>query len=180
MTEDLKNTEIVSRKRFSDQYKDEIFYLWYRAGKPVAHKLYQLVSSDINGNKPTMKTLEQWTKYHFRKRADKLDSELQKQYDKTVVRERIDMLNRHAGIGLEMQTAAMEYLEENKENLTVPSAVRLLIEGVRIERQSRGVPDAMSKIIDKSDDEILELFEEIITNAPSLNVIDAEFEDENE
>jgi hypothetical protein len=53
----------------------------------------------------------------------------------------------------------------HREDLKVPNAVKLLIEGVRIERDSRGIPQALEKMMDKSDEELLKEIQMIISKS---------------
>jgi len=72
-----------------------------------------------------------------------------------VISEKIEMLKRHADVGLQMQNMAIEYLNENRDELSSPAAVRMLVEGIRIERESRGIPAALDKMMNMTDEELM-------------------------
>jgi hypothetical protein len=74
-----------------------------------------------------------------------------------------------------MQDFAIDYLERNKEKINQNSAVRLLIEGIRIERESRGLPTMITKIQDSSDEDLMKQIQNLMEG---VGAIDAEFVDD--
>lgn len=154
--------------RFTEEYKSTVFYTWYNLGKPTATRLQKALDPDpSSGEIPASTTLHKWIK-EFQERADFLDLQIQEELENRIIKEKVEMLRRHADLGQKMQTMAMDYLkrvEENKEDLKVPNAIRLLVEGIRIEHESRGIPSALEKMINKSDEDLLKEIESIMTRA---------------
>jgi hypothetical protein len=148
--------EIINNKfEFTEGYKNEVFGVWYKAGKPNSHALYQIVNPDpMTGNKPTQRTLLQWTQ-EFKVMAEKLDADFQERLGEMLIAEKIEMVKRHARIGQLMQDKAMEYINEVGLDSS-PAAVRLLVEGIRIERESIGIPQAIEKLTKMSDESLLQ------------------------
>lgn len=152
---------------FSQEYKDKIFYLWYHKSKPNNLALYNMIPvDDAVGHKATQSTLKSWIDKDFRPRAEALDSKVAEELEGRLIQEKIQMLQKHAQLGVEMQDMATKYLKTHEDQLTSSSAVRLLVEGVRIERDSRGLPEALKKMMEKDDDELLLEVENILANAP--------------
>jgi len=69
---------------------------------------------------------------------------------------------------------SIRFLNENQDVLSAPAAVRLLVEGIRIERESRGIPAALDKMQNMSDEQLLDEIKELMTSSSvSLEEIDA-------
>jgi flagellar motor component MotA len=83
-----------------------------------------------------------------------------------LVQEKVEMLRRHTEVGLKMQEMGMKYLEDHKDDLKVPNAVRLLIDGLMTERTSRGIPQMLEKMVNRTDEELLKELQDIVTKAP--------------
>jgi len=165
------------KKKFSSQYREKIFYIWYNHGKPGSMNLLPFITPEIDewGRIPGKYALDSWIEDEFFPRAIQLDTEIKKQLDALLVAEKVEMLKRHADVGLRMQDMAIEYLNENREELSAPAAVRLLVEGIRIERESRGIPAALDKIRDMSDEKLMDQIKEIVTSTGvTLEDIDSE------
>jgi hypothetical protein len=157
----------IRQKNFSSQYREKIFYVWYNHGKPGSMSLLPFITPEMDEweRLPSKYSLDVWIEDEFVPRAAQLDSEIKKQLDAQLIAEKVEMLRRHADVGLKMQDMAIEYLNENREELSAPAAVRLLVEGIRIERESRGIPAALDKIRDMSDEKLMEQIKEIVTSS---------------
>jgi hypothetical protein len=106
------------------------------------------------------------------------------QINQRMVAEKVEMLNRHANVGTEIQDIALKYINEHRDDLNVSNAVRLLVEGVRIERESRGISTTIEKITNQSDEELQKQIEQLVTSHPveflPMEVLDADIEHEQE
>lgn len=148
---------------FSDDYKYQVFLLWYNKGRPSAQNTWNLIPGSWGENKPTVATINGWIHSDkFKEQADALDVAISDEIESRMILEKVEMLSRHADLGLEMQDMAITFIRNKKDELTSNAAVRLLIEGIRIERESRGIPQALEKMIDKSDQELLEEVSKLI------------------
>ncbi len=154
-----------NRIRYSDEYRDNVFWIWYNAGKPDAGKLWAMLKDDQVS--PEIKTLREWINTDFRERAEMLDEEINEVIIDKAVAEKIEMLERHTKTAVTMQNIALEYLNNHKEDLNAYSAIRLLVEGIRIERESRGIPEALRKMADMSDDKLLEEIKKLLSAGQS-------------
>lgn len=157
--------EGINKSSFTDEYKNSVFMLWYRAGRINPTALGGIIPPSPEGKKPTRITLGHWLD-EFRPRADELDEVVKDELDGRLVKEKIEMLNRHADIALEIQEKALEYLRSDDSDLNAASAVRMLIEGVRIEKESRGIPKILSKMASMSDDDLLKKAEALLLRSP--------------
>lgn len=156
----------ASRASFSDGYKLSVFQLWYRLGKCTPRMLYDNIEDDpITKERPTLNTLQTWVKSEFAERAEILDKQVELEIQGRLVEEKVAMLERHTKTALQMQAMAENYLQEHSEDLKVPNAVRLLVEGIRIESESRGIPQVLKKMINKSDEELLKELQAIVANS---------------
>ena len=140
---------------FSKTYKESLFNLWYERGKPGQKFLWNMIREDDDGNKPTHHTLQAWIA-GWRERAFMLDEQVSLQMDAQMVKEKVEMLNRHAETGVVMQEMGIEYLKEHKDELNANTAVRLLVEGINIEKDSRGIGTALKKMMNMEDSELVD------------------------
>ena len=178
---DLENSDkdilITQSRNFRQEYKDACFYIWYNAGKPTVKDLLDLIPfPDTNyGQKPTTASLYTWVNDLFIPRAEELDRGVKETLDKEVIAAKVEMLERHAKLGKQMQNLSWEYLEAHKDELTPNSAVRMLVEGRRIEMESIGIPEALLRMSSMTDQELQEEVAKLIEESP----IEIEEEDDN-
>ena len=116
-----------------------------------------MIPESWGDNKPNAATIGGWIRTdRFQDQAEALDNQVRQELESRLVQEKIEMLSRHANLGMEVQDIAIDYIRGHRDELTSNAAVRLLIEGVRIERESKGIPQALEKMINKTDEELLE------------------------
>jgi hypothetical protein len=147
--------------RFTDAYKEQVFWIWYKAGKPSAANLMPLLPPSEQNLIPAEGTMLNWL-INFRKQAVAIDEQVHLEMVEITKKERVEMLNRHAEAGKEMQETALEYLRNNKEKLGPGSAVRLWVEGLRVERESRGLPSLVAEINKTSDEDLMTMMEKLL------------------
>jgi len=158
--------ELYSKHEYSSVYKDTVFLVWWRSNKPALIKLQAIIPPDPDtGRKPNIHTLSVWRTDYFIPKAATMDEEFYDQITAVAIQEKVEMLQRHSAMSVKMQRLAEDYIVEHEEDLTINSAIRLLIEGVRIERESKGIPDALQKMSDMSDDELLEEVKAILSES---------------
>jgi len=158
----------TSRGTFTDHYKAELFTIWYNAGKPNSVSLYNMIPPEkVSGEIPSQSTLVDWIRDEFTEKADELDRQVMEHVGARLVAEKVEMLRRHADTGKEMHRMATEWLETNAGELTASTAIRLLVEGVRIERESAGLPEALKKMMSMNDEDLLEEVQMMLSNAPA-------------
>jgi len=158
-----------NKGRYNDHLKTQIFFIWFNAGKPEPTRLYNILcgKTDEIGNKlPAKSTLGSWIKEDFEERARVLDEQIIQELEERSIAEKVEMFQRHAEIGNFMQHSALEWLRDNADRLTVSSAIRLLVEGVRIEKESRGLPQALEKMMKMTDEDLLEEVQRLVSRSP--------------
>lgn len=159
---------------FSDTYKYQVFLLWYNNGKPSAQSVWNMIPQEWGDNKPTSSTVGQWIKSdRFQDHARTLDDSVVKEIDARMVKEKVAMLKRHAEIGFDIQNLAMDKILEKQDELSSNALVRLLIEGIRIERESRGIPQALEKMVNKTDEELLDEIAQL-TGGAEVEILDVD------
>lgn len=170
--------EPQNRKIYSNEYVDQIFVLWYSLGKPTPRQLYaKMPPYEAGGNiLPEIATVAKWILNDFNERAKILDAQVMEQVNAKMIAEKVEMLNRHAEISTQMQDIATEYLLNHKDDLGVGSAVRLLVAGIEIERESRGIATTVEKITRMSDQDLENEIQKLIERAPTeMQPFDSEF-----
>ena len=153
-------------------YKEDLFLLWYKKGKLGVKPFYNIIPASGTEWKPTRKTLARWISSEFLERARVLDDAVHKELQTRVVHEKVEMLERHAVLGEKMQEIGAKWLKDHEGDITASVAVRLLVEGWRIERESRGIPEALEKYATMSDDELLSEIQDLINT--SVTIIESE------
>jgi hypothetical protein len=158
---------VVKTQNYSEAYKDDLFLLWFRNQQPFAKKLWEMIPEDWGDTKPAAATLSDWIRESFMPKAETLNVRLAQEIEGRLVKEKVEMLYRHAEVGRKMQRIALERLDSIPEDdLNANASVRLLVEGIKIERDSVGLPQALEKLLDKDDAELLNRVESLIGDAP--------------
>lgn len=161
--------------RYASDYKDAVFYTWYNKGRCGIKVLAGYINRDENGRLPSIQILSKWKNdFNWEERANQLDIEVKAKVDGEVVAEKAEMLQRHALLGRRMQDIALEYLEEHQDELKSNNAVRLLVEGVRIERESLGLPSIISEIVKTSDEDLLKSIVDLLGDVDDLESLSNE------
>ena len=164
----LKN-EHKKTIKFAQEYKWAMFQDWYNQGRPSVFKFYPYVVPDENGNKPTEVTVRNWIQEDFRERADLLDKQVTDEMNKRLIEVKIEMLNRHAQIAVELENKALESLRQ-LEKLSEAGSIRLLELGIKVEQGSRGIPEMLDKMRKLSDDDLLKQIQELATTSSHLTL----------
>jgi len=153
-------------------------------GKPSSSVLRDSIPEDHKGIKPHTDTLNAWVG-GWLDRANHLDEQVNYQLDKRLIQEKVDMLRRHTVVAENMQNMAVEQFESHKDDLdyiTANTALRMLTEGIRIERESRGIPGMLEKMASKDDEAILDDIKKLVKKSTeaggdTVNIIDLEISD---
>jgi len=166
---------VLGKAVFTDEYKLQTFLLWYEKGKPSASRLWNMIKPEpLENRKPTQSTLKIWIGDIFKPQAEVWDEQVEKELEHRMVKEKVEMLSRHAELGEEMQDISIEYIREHKDKLTSSSAVRMLVAGIEIERDSRGLPQAIETMINKSDEDLLKDIMKIVKESEVEIIVDSE------
>lgn len=170
-----------ANKDFSENYKTQIRDIWFRSGKLSAGRLLTRIKPDPEaGRKPALATLQKWITEEFTPFGDELDQQVNKELEDRLVKEKVEMLSRHAETGKEVQNIALEWLRTNRDNLNAIAAARLLFAGADLERMSLGIPKALESMMQMKDEDILKRIQDIISRSPTFIEpnIPPEFEEE--
>ena len=174
---------VKDRSNFDQNYKDIVFTVWYRAAKPNPMTLYGMIPENEDGRKPSRVFLGEWINKDFLARAVPIDEAVVQEMNNRLMQQKIEMLERHAQVATEMQDLALTYLREHKDDLTPISAVRLLVESVKIEKGSRGIPQVLEKMMQMSDEDLLRETTNLLLKSPITEIepiVDVPYEPEDE
>jgi hypothetical protein len=164
---------------FSQEYHDDAFRLWYSAGKPNVRQLYQMLPDNPDGRKPSHATLHKWVKEEFMEKAMEMDQEVVDALQEKLIQSKVEMMERHVDLSRKMQEVGFKVLDENPDNISVGNAVRLIIEGVRIERESNGIPDMLRKMALMTDEQVIKTIEQLASKSPvEYEVLENDYEKE--
>jgi hypothetical protein len=120
------------------------------------------IPEDVNRRKPTLALLNEWKNTRsWELRADVLDTEVARQIEKQAIEEKVEMLHRHADLGKELQTMGREYFDNHPIEKD-STALKMIIDGVTMEKASRGLPEALLKVADLGDDDLSGLVSKLL------------------
>jgi hypothetical protein len=147
--------KISNSNAYSMDYVEKCFLLWYKLGRPSATELMKHVSADeASGETVHYAMLTKWpTKFAWNERADVLDAEVSRQIEIQAINEKVEMLRRQADLGKMLQDAGAEYFDTHPID-SDRVALGAIKTGVEIERNARGIPDALLKIAELKDEEL--------------------------
>ena len=151
--------------KFLDEYRQEAFLIWYENNKPSAVELRKLIINSFEETAvvPSAAALSIWISTFFIPKAYELDLQVSERLDEKAIASKVEMMNRHAQLGREMQTMGIEYLRE-KGLGSSRNAIVALVHGFEIERQSN-VPTDFEKLEKMTDDALLDELKKLATNS---------------
>ena len=156
---------------FDEAYKTDVFNLWWKNRKPKATALRKMIPIEWGEDIPSIQTIRLWindSEKGFKIRAASLDRQMREASEAHMIREKIEMLQRHGEVGRKMQLKALDALETmNFSTFSENALVRFIVEGVRIERESVGLPQALEKLLSEDDENLLNRLEKIIGDSQS-------------
>ena len=166
-----KNIMRLPTRKFPSGYTDEVFAIWYDAGKPVSTQLHQVIPEyEILKERPTPTTLREWMKApEWIERAEQLDAETKRNLDEHHVLSKVEMFERHAEVGREMQRISLTWLKANEKDLSPGTAVRMLVDGIEIEQGAAGIPDALKKMMNMKDEDLKAEIAQLLADAPTVD-----------
>ena len=155
--------------KFSPGYIGNLFTLWYTNGKPRFAKFRAMIPVDpLTNMTPQPTTVKTWmSSDEWLARADSLDREVEKVVQEKYVASTVEMFERHAELGREMQTIAFTWLKEHKDELTPGTAVRLLVDGIKTEQDTASIPDMIKKLKAMPNEKLLDTIQDYFTDLPA-------------
>lgn len=140
---------------YSQAYIEKCFVAWYSAGCPTKEMFNKILPVDEYGRIPHPDVVKKFMEmYDWRARADLLNVEVAKQIEQRAVEVRVEMLNRQAELGKELQQKGIDYLREH-EFEKAGEALKAVISGAELEKASRGLPDSILQVAKMKDDDLL-------------------------
>jgi hypothetical protein len=169
----LGNGEKNLSSGYSNDFKEKVFWIWYESGRIGVGKLLFKLSELGYDDVPIARTLQDWINDGWKDRADELDQQIKDRFSKEVIETKVEMLKRHSSVGRELQEIGLDWLRENRDSLTAAAVTRLIKDGYEIERASVGVPEALTKMLSVSDEELKKQIEAALTG-DDLDLLDAD------
>jgi len=166
--------KLLITSHFSPDYKIYVFSTWYACGKPNAKKLQGLLEKPEpeSGKFPSPSILKIWIDNEFVAQAIFLDEKVALELENRLTSEKIEMLSRHATIGKGMQETAMSWLEDNPDLGNARTAITMLVEGLKVERESRGTSQMGEKFSKLRDDQLIDKLKELVMDASDIITIE--------
>lgn len=176
----LANGGVVIRdsKKYTDDYYQQVFNIWYKNGKPTGFILHKLVIEAFPTEvAPSIHTLDTWIDTMYLSKAYELDMQVSTAIDQNLIAAKIEALQRHAIIGKKMQELGLKALENVTDNALVKFKIRdivdLLVKGTEIERNSLVIPKYFEKIEEMDDEALVDEITKMIGSG-NLRPVDGE------
>lgn len=139
----------------------------------VLHK--QIQEDPAFERKPSLATLKTWRVLdNWELKAEVLDGKASIVVDQRAIDERAQMLEEHSQAGAELRKKGVKYVQDHEpENFQ--DAIRAIVQGSTLERQSRGLMGVLTKIASADNDELNSMLRQYL--GAGDNVIEAEAKD---
>lgn len=144
-------------EHYTDQYIDQVFYLWYEGGKKLSNELINTLPPSTDGNKPSKATVGSWIPDHgWAERADALDAEVSRSIEEKIITKRTEMWERQAELAKELIDIGMNFLKDPEKGgiKNDASAIRAIDLGMSTQRISTGMAEAMVRIGKMNDEQL--------------------------
>lgn len=141
-------------KAYTSEYQSLVYSFWIKNDKPGIPTLLKLIPEDEYGRKPNKQTITNWKKEQgWEERYELIDIASQEELDKQLIRERVEMLQRHAALGRKMSDAGEKWLDENEID-SAAMAIRAVESGRKIEAESSGLGASLIAVFSMSDTQV--------------------------
>lgn len=160
---------------FSDEYKENTFYAWYKSGRPGWEKVLRKLPPNESGRKPNLLTIRDWAHTEgWTERADALDAEISRQLDTEIIGVRIEQLKKMADLGEKIMQEGYSYIKEKGFD-SAAAAVRAVGLGSDMMFKYAAAADYLAKIGSMSNKQLDKEIRRLLNKGDEL--IDAELED---
>lgn len=183
LTAGLPRNEPVRKDRqtnlsYTEEYRDNLFYLWYNAGKPRGRTLIQMIPPDMTGRVPTYVVLMRWMREEgWYEKARALDEEVVHRVQEIAIQRKVEMFERHAETGRILLERGLEHvLKENSEIGSMTEAIKLIKLGAELERASTGGAQAITDISKMTDSSLISTISKLLGNMDESELEELESE----
>lgn len=157
----VPRTLVPVNQTFTDEYKEKCFLAWYEAGCPKGTKFVMAMPKDEEGRVPHLNVLNGWRREEWDARAAELNNEVWMEVKRQTIEAKVEMYAEHAKAARELREQGMSWFENNTID-SAATALRAIVEGVRIERESVGIPSAIKNLAKMSDANLSKVVEQLI------------------
>jgi len=164
---------------FSTDYKERLFMMWYKAGKPeITSFCRKYLIEDENGHTPTKERVTVWANREgWRERAGVMDAEVSRELENMAIQEKIAMFKRHAEIGKTVMEKGFDFLETEGFD-KASDALKAIFDGAELEKASVGIPQALLKLSSMTDTQLSSLIENLIGGKDMAELLSPEESDD--
>lgn len=140
---------------YTEEYKHKCFQAWFAAGRPSRPiSILKVIPEDETGRKPNKSILSGWRRdMQWDMKGEDLFSKAIEIANTGLIAKKAEMLERQAQTGFDLQNEGLKYLKEEGFD-SASSAVSAVFKGAVMERESRGLSEALLKIAKMTDEEI--------------------------
>jgi len=148
----------MTAKRVENAKHRQAFEVWYACNRDFAETSEKLRES---WTKCSERTLYTWSDaFGWKVRADERDEAAAVEAERIAVRQKAQMLVHHAEIAGLLINRAAEWLSKHELD-TASDSIRALQTGVKIERESAGLPSWIFDLANASEDELIREYERL-------------------
>lgn len=170
---------------FPIEYQEACFSIWLNNGQPGATRLMTLVpphiADDGRERRPSKKELEKWAEAnHWEERADAIAFDAQQNFNRQLVRQRMELMDKIAQEGEFLVDKGLEYLRTHEfENTQV--ALRAVEKGIELQQRASGMASVLQSIMTMNNDELQKAILQLTSNVDAvIEIEETDGEDEEE
>lgn len=151
---------IRTAQTYNGDFYQTAFQVWYENGKPGATVLIALLQKQFPTDiMPSITTVDVWIHEYFYSMAYPLDEQVSSAIDTKLIANKIAALSEHIKIGQRMQNIGLQFLDgltdDEIKKIRLRDAIELIVQGVRIERESLIIPKFFAELEKLDDDSLL-------------------------
>ena len=148
---------------YTSEYKKTMYLQWYNSGKPNASTFILEVAPTSDGKRPTLQSLQGWIDT-WKEDCRELDERIYHEVIEKTIASKVEMITRQLGETQILRELVFDFLNENREDMTVGTATRLWLESARLERQLSGIPEAIESMTEIKDEDLVDEIVELLTD----------------
>lgn len=140
----------------------EAFEFWYSANRD-----FRQTSLKITQPNRTIRDWANWFGWH--ERADKRDMQAASQAEREAIERKVKMIEDQRKAGQALRTLGVRFLAQNQDKAvsSLRDAISAIEKGFALERQAEGLPDWVGQILNATDDELRDRYNELLRLAPA-------------
>lgn len=151
---------------WTQTYQRQCFDAWYLGGRPnLPIRIREIIPLDENGRKPSVSTIKRWiTSGMWDWRADELDARVEQAADESLVKNKIEILQRHQENAKQIEAISLTHIKAEGFDSSA-SAVQAYFRATEEERKTAGFSDLLEKLESMTNNQVRDQIINLINRA---------------